>query len=108
MNNLLTETFKDVGVGWVTMPALGGRERGRRKPVPRTPGMPVTISYIWKEDVLPSEVTASSQAWSCPCPGRLAELAEVKLVLRGIMTDLVRKVSPHEIICTSSAELELK
>lgn len=41
------------------MPAPGGKELGRRKPVLRAPGVPVT-TYIWKEDVLPSEVTASS------------------------------------------------
>lgn len=42
------------------MPALGGKELGRRKLVFRASDVPVTTSYIWKEDVLPSEVTTSS------------------------------------------------
>lgn len=56
------------------MPVLGDRELGRRKSVPRTSDLPVNISYIQKEDVLPCEVTASSQAWSHPWLCWLAEL----------------------------------
>lgn len=49
----------------------GAREK---TPVPRTFDLPVNTSYIQKEDVLPSEVTALSQACSHPCLGWLAEL----------------------------------